>query len=67
MNVEVKIFRQGAELDIICYKPDVSTDLVASKLLTAYGSGILKQGKFGIETKTLAAGDYVYHVTNQSK
>ena len=45
------------------YAPNAVTTTVESKLIKAYGAGLLMQGLFGVTADNLVAGDYQFAVT----
>jgi len=53
----------GLAVEPVEYRHGASTEVVKNDLQRGFGNGILKQGGLGVDSPTLAAGDYEYHVT----
>ena len=63
MSVNITVERLNKIVDSVECIPGAVTATVEDKLIKAYGGGLLKQGKFVVNSETLPEGDYVFHVT----
>ncbi len=66
MTVTIRIVGDADAEESVEYNDNCKTAKIETKLLTAYGPGILKQNGIGVDKKKLDGGDYEYHRTKRA-